>query len=110
MVKKEYIVQNDVLGTLDEAFHFTRCTLEEMTEIIVKQDKNRAELSDGYLGKVKELMGEVMNKATVPVDVRYEVAKSALNGILANGHLGVFADAVEHSFQLADEFIKQGKY
>ncbi len=125
MIKREYVVKNDKLCYVnnDPAFpskEEVECSKEELTALIIKQDKNRAELSDDYIEKVANAMKEA---ASITVDYRYEVAKTILSSSLPDFKLkgdyyGKFSNLssklVEHvvkqSYLIADEFIKQGEY
>ena len=95
MVKNEYVVRNKKLYLIKDGEEF-ECSKEELTEIIQRQDKNRAQLSDEYLGKVEEMM---KNAAKVDLDVKYDIFKVALNGLLASG-----MDDISRATSLADDF------
>ena len=124
MIKREYIVKNDKLCYVDNDPAFpskeVECTKEELTALIIKQDKHRAELSDDYIEKVANAMKEA---SSVTVDYRYEVAKSVLSSSLPDFRLkpdyyGKFSylpskmieHTVKQAYLIADEFTKQGEY
>ena len=112
MVKQEYIVKNDKLYLIKDDEEF-ECSQEELTEIIVKQDKNRTELSDDYLDKMKDMFNELMLPLlNNSVDMRYEVAKAAMQGILSHSSVNYGANAhneqlPEICFKIADNFNKK---
>jgi len=116
MIKREYVVKGDKLCYVDNDPAFpsakeVECSKEELTALIIKQDKNKAELSDEYIGKVAAAMKEA---ASTPVDYRYKVAKECLSGLIAkqDGRNSIYdiEGVVEFAFKYADEFIKQGEY
>lgn len=75
MIKREYIVRNNVLGY--DAYadspgteeHYVECTPEEITEIVVKQNKDRAELSDEYLEKLENKIRIALKPLSDKLDV-----------------------------------------
>ena len=100
MVKNEYVIRNKKLFLIKDGEEY-ECSREELTEIIQKQDKNRAELTDEYLGKVGKVMKDA---AIVDIDVEYDIFKVALNGLLASG-----MDNVRRTVELAKEFAYHSK-
>lgn len=125
MVKQEYVVHGDKLFRVLNGEEF-ECTKEELIEVILKQDKNKAELSDDYLAKIGNVMKEA---ASVTVDYRYEVAKVVLNALIGNSNLRGIASSrdangnytntsvseeiqhiVKQSFKIVDEFLRQGEF
>ncbi len=100
MVKNEYVIRNKKLCLIRDGDEF-ECSKEELTEIIQRQDKNRAELSDTYINKVGAIMQEA---AMGTVDVYYDVYKVALNGLLASG-----MDDVGRVVEKAKSFASQSQ-
>ncbi len=100
MVKNEYVIRNKKLHLVRDGDEF-ECSKEELTEIITRQDKNRAELSDTYLNKIGHVMQEAVQET---VDVYYDVYKVALNGLLASG-----MDDSSKAIELAKLFAYQSK-
>lgn len=118
MIKREYIIKNDKLCYVnnDPAYPLNtevECTKEELTAIIIKQDKNKAELSDEYLGKLEGLFHNVIGSLDKPEDKRYDVAKSVLNSLIARVPKTerLFLDTLtKESFHIADIFLFKGGY
>lgn len=119
MIKREYVIKNDKLFYVDNDPAFpsakeVECTKEELTALILKQDKNKSELSDEYIQKVADAMKEA---ASITIDYRYEIAKSVLQGMIAKGvknfvkkdyyHDSIFDDLMPLCFDIADKFMKE---
>ena len=107
---KEYKIIKNVLNYREDGEEWIPFTIEELSTILTDKVVSQQMINDTYLESVKKLLDPLMEAISQPTDMRYDIAKAALNGVIQiyNDNVEV-EEVLQTSFKYADAFIKEYK-